>query len=87
MLQIVARSVDCAVLEVEAHVRAVVGAAMSATARQVGDNIHMLRRQQMEEVVLVVADVHPIHFFDVLVDKLDCAFEDFGRSGDLLRGR
>lgn len=68
MLQVVARAVDCAVLVVEAHRGAVVDPAMSAAARQVGDDIHMRRGQQVEEVVLVVANVHSVHFFDVLVD-------------------
>ena len=71
----------------EAHVGAVVDSAMSTTSRQVGDNTDVLRRQQMKEIVLLVANVHPIHFFDVLVDKLDRAFEDFGRFCDLLSRR
>ena len=84
MLQVVACTVDRAILEVEAHVRAVVDSAMRAASRQVGNNIDMFWRQQMEEIVLVIAYVHPVHFFDVLVDELNRAFEDFGGLSDLL---
>lgn len=87
MLQVVARTIKRAVLVVEAHVRAVVHPAMGAAARQVGNHVHVCRRQKMKEVVFVVANIHPIHFLHVFMNQLDRSLKDFRCSSDLLRGR
>ena len=87
MLQVVARAIEGAVLVVEAHVRAVVDSAVSAAAGQVGNHIYMCRRQEMKEIVFVVANIHPVHFLHVFMNQMYRPFEDFRGSGDLLRGR
>lgn len=71
---------------VEAHVRAVIDPAMGAAARQVGDHIYVRRRQKVEEVVFVVANIYPVHFLHVFMNQLDRSLENFRGSGDLLRG-
>ena len=52
MFQVIARSVVCAVLEVETHVgRAVGGTAMGATAGQIGYHVDNTGRHKIEETV------------------------------------
>lgn len=81
MLQIVARAIDRSVLQVEAHVvRAIGNDAMCHTARQLGNQLQMLCRQNFVVIEIGCVRIEFRTAIDLLADIQQRSFVHFGSS-------